>query len=86
MKNKDPLSQDLKVLMQFSDDEFVADIFKEEEQPGKRFKSAKFVGVIDNFRKSLTDARRDARRHEDALHPLRQAERGEGAAHLRRRR
>ena len=54
MKNKDPLSQDLKVLMQFSDDEFVADIFKEEEQPGKRFKSAKFVGVIDNFRKSLT--------------------------------
>ena len=32
-KNKDPLSQDLTVLMQFSDDSFVADLFKEKAQP-----------------------------------------------------
>jgi len=58
MKNKDPLSQDLTVLMQFSDDEIVADLFKEKEDVTggkKRFKSAKFVGVIDHFRTSLTE-------------------------------
>mmetsp|Transcript_4176 Transcript_4176/g.9039 ORF Transcript_4176/g.9039 Transcript_4176/m.9039 type:complete len:1309 (+) Transcript_4176:110-4036(+) len=61
-KNKDPLSQDLTVLMQFSDDPFVADLFKEKAQPqigghggARRFKSAKFVGVIDSFRTSLNE-------------------------------
>ena len=60
-KNKDPLSQDLTVLMQYSDDAFVADLFKEKRQPeigakggARRFKSAKFVGVIDAFRTSLS--------------------------------
>jgi len=57
MKNKDPLSQDVTVLMQFSDDELVAEIFKEKADPSgqKRFKSAKFIGVIDSFRTSLTE-------------------------------
>eukprot|EP00308_Calcidiscus_leptoporus_P024250 CAMPEP_0119366430 /NCGR_PEP_ID=MMETSP1334-20130426/13293_1 /TAXON_ID=127549 /ORGANISM="Calcidiscus leptoporus, Strain RCC1130" /LENGTH=1364 /DNA_ID=CAMNT_0007382635 /DNA_START=58 /DNA_END=4152 /DNA_ORIENTATION=+ len=61
-KNKDPLSQDLTVLMQFSDDDFVASLFKEKAQPEihggggvRRFKSAKFIGVIDAFRKSLIE-------------------------------
>ena len=59
-KNKDPLSQDLIVLMQFSDDEFVVSLFKEKPEAElksgtRRFKSAKFVGVIDSFRVSLTD-------------------------------
>lgn len=60
VKNKDPLSQDLLVLMQFSDDEFIASMFKEKQQDllagghgVRRFKSAKFVGVIDSFRTSL---------------------------------
>eukprot|EP00908_Phaeocystis_cordata_P013472 Transcript_24534.p1 GENE.Transcript_24534~~Transcript_24534.p1 ORF type:complete len:649 (-),score=354.69 Transcript_24534:61-2007(-) len=59
-KNKDPLSQDLTVLMQFSDDDFVVSLFKEKEEDAlksgaRRFKSAKFVGVIDSFRTSLND-------------------------------
>ena len=59
-KNKDPLSQDLIVLMQFSDDEFVVSLFKEKPEAElksgtRRFKSAKFVGVIDSFRVSLND-------------------------------
>ena len=56
VKNKDPLSQDVIVLMQFSDDEMVSNLFKEKADPSgqKRFKSAKFVGVIDSFRTSLT--------------------------------
>ena len=56
-KNKDPLSQDVKVLMQYSDDEFVAGLFADKVAPGSRsqFKSAKFVGVIDSFRTSLTE-------------------------------
>ena len=57
-KNKDPLSQDLKVLMQYSDDEFVAALFADKVVPGggpSRFKSAKFVGVIDAFRTSLNE-------------------------------
>ena len=56
-KNKDPLSQDVKVLMQYSDDEFVSALFTDKVAPGGRsqFKSAKFVGVIDSFRTSLTE-------------------------------
>jgi len=56
-KNKDPLSQDVKVLMQYSDDEFVAGLFADKPGPGGKmiFKSAKFTGVIDSFRKSLND-------------------------------
>jgi len=56
-KNKDPLSQDVTVLMQFSDDELLAEIFKEKADPSgqKRFKSARFIGVIDSFRKSLAE-------------------------------
>lgn len=55
-KNKDPLSQDVKVLMQYSDDEFVASLFAEQAVSGRaQFKSAKFVGVIDAFRKSLNE-------------------------------
>ena len=59
-KNKDPLSQDLIVLMQFSDDDFVVSLFKEKPEAElksgtRRFKSAKFVGVIDSFRVSLND-------------------------------
>jgi len=60
-KNKDPLSQDLTVLMQCSDDPFVAELFKEKQEAMvagssgvRRFKSAKFVGVIDAFRTSLS--------------------------------
>lgn len=47
-KNKDPLSQDVTVLMQFSDDELVADIFKEKADVSgqKRFKSARFIGAF----------------------------------------
>ena len=48
MKNKDPLSQDLTVLMQFSDDDFVKTLFEEKKGAGaRRFKSAKFVGATD---------------------------------------
>ena len=56
-KNKDPLSQDVKVLMQYSDDEFVASLFTDKVAAGARaqFKSAKFIGVIDSFRKSLNE-------------------------------
>ena len=57
-KNKDPLSQDLVILMQFSDDPFVADLFKDKGDSAagqRRFKSAKFIGVIDNFRQSLNE-------------------------------
>ena len=56
-KNKDPLSQDVKVLMQYSDDDFVKELFTDKVTPGGRaaFKSAKFVGVIDSFRTSLND-------------------------------
>jgi myosin-5 len=56
-KNKDPLSQDAKVLMQYSDDEFVVGLFTDKVKPGGRaqFKSAKFVGVIDSFRTSLAE-------------------------------
>ena len=43
--------------MQFSDDPFVVDLFKEKQEAAdgkaRRFKSAKFVGVIDSFRTSL---------------------------------
>ncbi|EOD24030.1 hypothetical protein EMIHUDRAFT_450657 [Emiliania huxleyi CCMP1516] len=57
-KNKDPLSQDLVVLMQFSDDDFVKTLFEEKQSTAmagsvRRFKSAKFVGLIDGFRTSL---------------------------------
>jgi len=56
-KNKDPLSQDVKVLMQYSDDEFVVSLFTDKVAPGSRarFKSAKFIGVIDSFRTSLNE-------------------------------
>jgi len=56
-KNKDPLSQDVKVLMQYSDDEFVTSLFTDKVAVGARaqFKSAKFIGVIDSFRKSLNE-------------------------------
>ena len=56
-KNKDPLSQDVKVLMQYSDDEFVASLFADKPSAGGKmiFKSAKFTGVIDSFRKSLNE-------------------------------
>ena len=57
-KNKDPLSQDVKVLMQYSDDDFVKALFTDKQGPGggrAQFKSAKFVGVIDSFRTSLND-------------------------------
>merc|ERR1719331_3395304 len=40
-KNKDPLSQDVKVLMQYSDDAFVAALFAEKQAEGRsKFKSA----------------------------------------------
>ena len=47
-KNKDPLPQDLVVLMRFSDDDFVKTLFEEKKGAGaRRFKSAKFVGATD---------------------------------------
>ena len=56
-KNKDPLSQDIKVLMQYSEDEFVSSLFTDKKADSGRaqFKSAKFVGVIDSFRTSLNE-------------------------------
>jgi myosin-5 len=57
-KNKDPLSQDVKVLMQYSDTDFVQSLFadKPTTKGGRsQFKSAKFVGVIDTFRTSLSE-------------------------------
>eukprot|EP00967_Tisochrysis_lutea_P095859 scaffold140063_cov33-Tisochrysis_lutea.AAC.2 len=56
-KNKDPLNGDLVVLMQFSDNALLQDLFtvKEEATPGKKFKSTKFRGVIETFRSQLTD-------------------------------
>ena len=68
-KNKDPISQDLQVLVEFSEDPFIAATVKlalqvgreqaaaaaADEKPGKstKMKSGKFVGVVDGFKASL---------------------------------
>ena len=57
-KNKDPLSGDLLVLMQFSDNEVLRTLFTEEQAaPGgkQKIKSNKFKGVVDTFRVQLTE-------------------------------
>ena len=62
-KNKDPVSQDLLVLMQFSESPFVANVMSQSSaaaSAGKlsakgasKIKSGKFVGVVDHFQLSL---------------------------------
>lgn len=56
-KNKDPLNGDLVVLMQFSDNALLQELFSVQEDPaaGKKFKSTKFRGVIETFRSQLTE-------------------------------
>merc|ERR1719399_328036 len=57
-KNKDPLNGDLVVLMQFSDNATLRDLFTEEQAPpgkGQKIKSNKFKGVVDTFRTQLAD-------------------------------
>ena len=54
-KNKDPLNGDLVVLMQFSDNELLKELFTEPADVApaagdrKKFKSTKFKGVTDTF-------------------------------------
>jgi len=63
-KNKDPVSQDLVVLMQCSKNAFLSSLMKPaapkpqqagaaQKAGGGRFKSSKFVGVVDRFQTSL---------------------------------
>ena len=64
-KNKDPVSQDLVVLMQSSSNAFPSSLMKpraskaqqagvpQKAGGGGRFKSSKFVGVVDHFQTSL---------------------------------
>ncbi|EOD18854.1 hypothetical protein EMIHUDRAFT_436181 [Emiliania huxleyi CCMP1516] len=60
-KNKDPLNGDLVVLMQFSDNELLKELFTEPADVApaagdrKKFKSTKFKGVTDTFSAQLTD-------------------------------
>ena len=57
-KNKDPLSGDLLVLMQFSDNDVLRHLFTEEQAaPGakQKIKSNKFKGVVDTFRTQLSE-------------------------------
>ena len=58
-KNKDPLSGDLNVLMQFSDNEILRELFTEEQAPApggkQKIKSNKFKGVVDTFRVQLNE-------------------------------
>ena len=57
-KNKDPLSGDLSVLMQFADNATLSALFTEEQAPpgGKqKIKSNKFKGVVDTFRVQLEE-------------------------------
>uniref|UniRef100_A0A7S2DIW8 Myosin motor domain-containing protein n=1 Tax=Haptolina brevifila TaxID=156173 RepID=A0A7S2DIW8_9EUKA len=59
-KNKDPLNGDLVVLMQFSDNRVLRDLFTDDSTAppaggkGAKFKSNKFKGVVDTFRTQLT--------------------------------
>ncbi|KAL1527781.1 hypothetical protein AB1Y20_009166 [Prymnesium parvum] len=63
-KNKDPVSQDLQVLMQYSESAFVSSVMRYAAEAaasaaasggakGSKLKSGKFRGVIDNFLTSL---------------------------------
>jgi len=58
-KNKDPLNGDLVVLMQFSDNATLRQIFTESQEsapaPGAKFKSNKFQGIISTFRTQLNE-------------------------------
>lgn len=58
-KNKDPLSGDLLVLMQFSDNSTLKELFAPDDAGpaarGTKFKSNKFKGVINAFRVQLQD-------------------------------
>jgi len=58
-KNKDPLSGDLVILMQFSNNSVLKRLFEDTSKPeaggkGAKFKSTKFKGVVDTFRTQLT--------------------------------